>query len=130
MLRCGPRTAECALIAIATVGHSVHRPNYDSACAAFYTPYNCSAFALYMRSHFLPDLLTWAHHSDLSTLPDPMLLKAINVTNASSGENAPTGAHDLGESEAQFQPISFAMSCRIEFTENDPSHMVNPEVRI
>ncbi|KAL8272041.1 hypothetical protein Esti_004165 [Eimeria stiedai] len=72
------------------------------------------------------DLLTWAHHNDLTTVPDAMLLKAIE---AASGEISEADRHgsgclpsdkDFGQPHGApecFQPVSFAMSCRIDFTE-------------
>lgn len=72
------------------------------------------------------DLLTWAHHTDLTTIPDPMLLKAIEAAQSDSpGEHLPTAdgpASDrrvdaLLEASEHFQPVSFAMSCRVEFNE-------------
>ncbi|XP_026190470.1 DNA repair and recombination protein RAD54-like [Cyclospora cayetanensis] len=70
------------------------------------------------------DLLTWAHHADLTTIPDTMLLKAIEAaqvdvssregpeTNGSTGAKKPMSLEDALE---YFQPVSFAMSCRVEF---------------
>ncbi|CDJ53852.1 DNA repair protein rad54, putative [Eimeria brunetti] len=71
------------------------------------------------------DLLTWAHHSDLKTVPDAMLLKAIEADQ----ENAPLlepdiladdrSSDNLKETPGYFQPVSFAMSCRVEFNKGD-----------
>lgn len=72
------------------------------------------------------DLLTWAHHTDLTTIPDKMLLKAIEEPQL----DCPAELHAAGGPESEgmkgvlqsfpgyFQPITFAMSCRIEFKED------------
>ncbi|EDO07318.1 SNF2 (DNA repair and recombination) N-terminal domain family protein [Babesia bovis T2Bo] len=52
------------------------------------------------------DLLTWAHHTDLNTLPDPCLKSAIF-------ENNPPVQTDEG-----YTPVSFVMSCLVEFKES------------
>ncbi|CDJ57303.1 DNA repair protein rad54, putative [Eimeria maxima] len=78
------------------------------------------------------DLLTWAHHSDLKTVPDAMLLKAIEADQ----ENAPeqtllgrgvladdNGTDDLKGAAEHFQPVSFAMSCRVEFNKEREEHL-------
>ncbi|CDI80324.1 DNA repair protein rad54, putative [Eimeria praecox] len=70
------------------------------------------------------DLLTWAHHSDLKTVPDAMLLKAIDPEQENTTEHNVVGPGILGdggssdnlkEVSGHFQPVSFAMSCRVEF---------------
>lgn len=72
------------------------------------------------------DLLTWAHHTDLTTIPDKMLLKAIEEPQL----NCPAELHAAGGLESEemkgalqtspgyFQPITFAMSCRIDFNKD------------
>lgn len=72
------------------------------------------------------DLLTWAHHTDVTTVPDTMLLKAIEVAQSAiregdlsmasdrSSDRTPDGVTEVPEN---FQPVSFAMSCKVEFNE-------------
>ncbi|GBE60424.1 DNA repair protein [Babesia ovata] len=54
------------------------------------------------------DLLTWAHHTDLQTVPDPCLKRAI------FDNNPPT---DMPEG---YKPVSFVMSCLVEFKDVPP----------
>ncbi|CDJ36193.1 DNA repair protein rad54, putative [Eimeria mitis] len=70
------------------------------------------------------DLLTWAHHSDLKTVPDAMLLKAIEAEQENTPERTLLGlgiseddksSDNVKEAPGNFQPVSFAMSCRVEF---------------
>lgn len=76
------------------------------------------------------DLLTWAHHSDLKTVPDEMLLKAIEAAEEDAADalssdkcEAPT------EIPSHFQPVSFAMSCKVEFTKEAEELGVLSEVQ-
>ncbi|EKX73897.1 recombinational repair protein, putative [Theileria equi strain WA] len=58
------------------------------------------------------DLNTWAHHTDLSTVPDEFLVRAAL-------RNEPKSPYPEVDIDDKFVPISFVMSCRIEFnTEN------------
>ncbi|ORM39530.1 DNA repair and recombination protein RAD54 [Babesia sp. Xinjiang] len=54
------------------------------------------------------DLLTWAHHTDLETVPDPCLKSAIF-------ENQPPTEVPDG-----YRPVSFVMSCLVEFKDVQP----------
>ncbi|KAL8429514.1 hypothetical protein Efla_007154 [Eimeria flavescens] len=74
------------------------------------------------------DLLTWAHHNDLTTVPDAMLLKAIEAAHSDSTEmetleeRCPAidkASDSVHEAPEHFQPVSFAMSCRIDYNEDD-----------
>ncbi|GIX62902.1 SWI2/SNF2-containing protein RAD54 [Babesia caballi] len=59
------------------------------------------------------DLLTWAHHTDLETVPDPCLKRAIF-------ENYPPVELDEG-----YKPVSFVMSCLVEFKDPPPEAQGN-----
>lgn len=61
------------------------------------------------------DLLTWAHHTDLTTVPDPFLKSAIF-------DNIPPIEGIEG-----FQPVSFVMSCLVEFTDKPPAAKEQPD---
>ncbi|CDR94410.1 DNA repair and recombination protein RAD54-like, putative [Babesia bigemina] len=54
------------------------------------------------------DLLTWAHHTDLQTVPDPCLKRAIFDNNPPI--DVPEG----------YKPVSFVMSCLVEFKDVPP----------
>ncbi|PFH38568.1 SWI2/SNF2-containing protein RAD54 [Besnoitia besnoiti] len=60
------------------------------------------------------DLLTWAHHADIESLPDACLRQAARAC-----EDDPALSSEGDEVSALGQPISFAMSCRIEFKPDD-----------
>ncbi|KAL8449916.1 hypothetical protein Emed_002879 [Eimeria media] len=53
------------------------------------------------------DLLTWAHHNDLTTVPDAMLLKAIEAANVETpeadhhGTGCPSGDKDSDQSHGE-----------------------------
>ncbi|PHJ18257.1 swi2 snf2-containing protein rad54 [Cystoisospora suis] len=68
------------------------------------------------------DLLTWAHHSDIETIPDPCLRQAalacIDNFPPSNNQNHHMDGEELEGCPTQ-QPISFVMSCRIEFKHAD-----------
>ncbi|GFE54139.1 SWI2 SNF2-containing RAD54 [Babesia ovis] len=61
------------------------------------------------------DLLTWAHHTDLNTVPDQCLKSAIF-------ENKPPVEIDEG-----YNPVSFVMSCLVEFKDTPPQSSTPPE---
>ncbi|EAN34043.2 SNF2 family protein [Theileria parva strain Muguga] len=54
------------------------------------------------------DLNTWAHHSDLTTIPDEYLVSAAT-------KNEPQIQYDDKRISDDFVPVSFVMTCRIEF---------------
>lgn len=58
------------------------------------------------------DLITWAHHADLNSLPDPCLIKAATV-------NEPIPANQTDVAPADYNPISFVMTCRVEWKPED-----------
>ncbi|CDI83416.1 DNA repair protein rad54, putative [Eimeria acervulina] len=78
------------------------------------------------------DLLTWAHHADLKTVPDAMLVKAIEAEQENAPEHTMLGpsifeddksSGNLKEAPGHFQPVSFAMSCRVEFNREAEEHV-------
>ncbi|UKJ88204.1 recombinational repair protein [Theileria orientalis] len=68
------------------------------------------------------DLNTWAHHTDLTTVPDEYLVKA-----ALSKE--PAIEYEDTEVDMDFMPVSFVMSCRIEFEKVQENTEVEMKVK-
>ncbi|KAF8821638.1 SWI2/SNF2-containing protein RAD54 [Cardiosporidium cionae] len=58
------------------------------------------------------DLLTWSHHSDISTVPDAALQSAAAIDSPNE-----TRASDSMSLINNYHPVSFVMSCRIDFKE-------------
>lgn len=88
---------------------------------------------------FSADLLTWAHHADLKTVPDAMLVKAIEAEQENAPEHTMLGpsifeddksSGNLKEAPGHFQPVSFAMSCRVEFNREAEEHVALTKVRM
>lgn len=88
-------------------------------------------FAFECPSSICPsDLLTWAHHSDLKTVPDEMLLKAIEAAEGDAADALSSDTHEAPTKiPSHFQPVSFAMSCKVEFTKESEEVGVLSEVQ-
>ncbi|XP_953973.1 recombinational repair (RAD54) protein [Theileria annulata] len=60
------------------------------------------------------DLNTWAHHADLTTIPDQYLVNAAT-------KNEPQIQYEDMRLSDDFVPVSFVMACRIEFQDTEES---------